>query len=450
MKLRDIIDSPCEIRYMIDTLPLSSGFALSRMMDFRMLDTRDEISFAYSEIRRYMPVHEQGNENILFMLRTKLCCLKDISRTIARIEAGSPVDDIELFEIKHLVLLALDIKDLLEKCRVDEKGLSKEILEKILSILDPDGMKIDSFYIFDSYSPEIAELRRTISSESNPERRERLLEEERLLERKIRERLCAEIAPFSSFLNIVLNALVNCDILIAKGEQMKKEGLCYPELTENRFNYVGMFHPYIRFVLAEENKEFTGIDISFGNEPVLVIGANMGGKTVILKMLAQCQYLMRLGMGIPAEKAEIALKKDIFFISGDAQNLAAGLSSFAAEMKSIDEVVKKSQKEDPSILALIDEPAKSTNPIEGTALVEALINILRQKNGIALVLTTHYNIGSYNCLRYKISGFYNGKMNYKLCVAPDGEIPKEALTVAEALDISPIWIEEAKKLLKNE
>ena len=450
MKLRDIIDSPCGIRYMIDSLPLSSGFALSHLMDERMLETREEIMSAYSEIQRYMPVHQPGNENILSMLRNKLCYLKDISHTILRVAKRDSVDDIELYEIKHLVLMASDIKKLLDKCRIKEEALDEEKLAKVISVLDPDGMRIDSFYIFDSYSPELAALRKRISSEKDPDIKEELFEKERKLEQIVRDRVCAEVAPFSKYLKKVLEALVNADILIAKGEQILSEGLCYPEITEKRFNYVGMFHPYIKSVLAEENKEFTPIDISFEDEPVLVIGANMGGKTVILKMLAECQYLCHFAFGIPAKSAEIALKKNIFFISGDAQNISSGLSSFAAEMKRIDEVVRLAANGENSIIALIDEPARSTNPIEGTALVEALVDILRRTEGITLVLTTHYNIGSRHCLRYKVRGFDNGKMNYRLCIAPDGEIPKEALTVAEALNISPSWIGEAKKLLNYE
>ena len=49
-----------------------------------------------------------------------------------------------------------------------------------------------------------------------------------------------------------------------------------------------------------------------------------------------------------------------------------------------------------------------------------------------------------------MTGIVNGKMNYRLCPAPDGDVPHEALNVAESLNISPEWIGEAKKLLKYE
>ncbi len=447
MKFRDIIDSPCGIRYMLDTLPLSSGFSLSVMLDREMMITKEEIEHSYTEIKRYETVISK--ENILSKLRNKLCLIKDISKTIERIACGDIVDDIELFEVKHLVLIASDVRELISQCDIEENALNTEAIDKVLGILDPDGMKIASFYIFDAYSEELAQLRRSIDAQSDIVLKENMMEQERILEAQIRKSLCELIVPYAEELIEALYALVNIDINIAKAEQIKKEGLCFPTFSDGGYIYIGMFHPFIKAVLAGQGKEFTDIDISLAEEPTLLIGANMGGKTVVLKMLVQNQYLCQFGMGIPAKSAAIALKHDIFFISGDAQNIATGLSSFAAEMRNIDAVVRKAQERNCSIMALIDEPARSTNPIEGTALVEALIEVLREIKGCTLALTTHYNISSQGCCRYRVCGLENGKMNYRLRMALDGDIPREALDVAESLNISPAWIGEAKRLLNN-
>ena len=246
-----------------------------------------------------------------------------------------------------------------------------------------------------------------------------------------------------------MESLAVLDITFAKAVQVRTMNLCIPVLTSGKTVYKGMYHPYIKSILEKSDKEFTPIDIDFGDEPVVIIGANMGGKTVVLKMAALCQYLFSFGMGIPAESAEIVLKKRVFFISGDAQDMGAGLSSFAAEMTAIDQVVRASETEGTDIVAMIDEPARSTNPIEGTALVEALLRLMEGRSA-AMLLTTHYNISSACCRRLRVAGVENGKMNYRLCPAPDGAVPHEALNVAESLNISPEWIGEAKKLLKHE
>ena len=447
MKLRDIIDSPCGLRYMIETLPVASGYSLRYLMDSSSCSCEDEVRDAYAVLGSFMPIASDGN--LTAMLHTELCGLKNISGTLDRTESGATVDDIELFEIKHLIMLGRRVSSHLSSA--GHSGLFPEMpsLEVPLSVLDPDGNNIASFYIYDSYSEELARLRLLISKESNPDTRERLMQQEQDEESRIRVRICDALRPFVPELRKLMESLAVLDITFAKAVQVRTMNLCIPVLTSGKTVYKGMYHPYIKSILEKSDKEFTPIDIDFGDEPVVIIGANMGGKTVVLKMAALCQYLFSFGMGIPAESAEIVLKKRVFFISGDAQDMGAGLSSFAAEMTAIDQVVRASETEGTDIVAMIDEPARSTNPIEGTALVEALLRLMEGRSA-AMLLTTHYNISSACCRRLRVAGVENGKMNYRLCPAPDGAVPHEALNVAESLNISPEWIGEAKKLLKHE
>ena len=177
----------------------------------------------------------------------------------------------------------------------------------------------------------------------------------------------------------------------------------------------------------------------------MITGANMGGKTVVLKTLTLCQYLFQYGFGIPAAQAMIALKDEIYFCIGDEQSIEKGLSSFAAEMKNIDAVIKAS-RENKKIVALIDEPARTTNPTEGTALVSALVKVLRGDN-VSLVMTTHYDIEPTDARCLRVKGFENGTMNYELVEVQDGEVPHEALNIAESLGIDSEWIETARNIL---
>ena len=128
---------------------------------------------------------------------------------------------------------------------------------------------------------------------------------------------------------------------------------------------------------------------------------------------------------LPLDKIRVAVSSigidgmmiydEMFCLTTDDQSLNKGLSSFAAEMKNIDAVIKASH-DDKKILALIDE--------------------LLQDKGMSLIIVTHYNIKTYNnkCLRVK--GLENGKMNYELVETHDGEVPHEALNIAESLGVS--------------
>ena len=101
------------------------------------------------------------------------------------------------------------------------------------------------------------------------------------------------------------------------------------------------------------------------------------------------------------------------------------------------------------MLALIDEPARTTNPIEGTALVRALLDILKDKK-ISVLMTTHYNVPGDFFRRLKVKGLSAGKMDYSLIETVEGEIPHEAINVARSLNIDPVWLDEAEKILSEE
>ena len=226
---------------------------------------------------------------------------------------------------------------------------------------------------------------------------------------------------------------------LAKAMQMRQMGLDFPVMsTDGTSRYEAMFHPQVKAALESRGKAFQPVDIAFGGHPTLITGANMGGKTVVLKTLTLCQLLFQFGFGIPAASAQIAVKDEIHFCIGDEQSVEKGLSSFAAEMKNIDAVIKAS-RENKKLLALIDEPARTTNPTEGAALVTALLQVLAGRD-MNLVMTTHYDIepGDARCLRVK--GFENGAMDYQLVEVQDGEVPHEALNIAQSLGIDSEWI----------
>jgi dsDNA-specific endonuclease/ATPase MutS2 len=263
----------------------------------------------------------------------------------------------------------------------------------------------------------------------------------------VRKDLSVQLHPWANAIEQAQIALAQIDVFLAKAMQMKQMGLSFPILSsDGTSQYVSLFNPQVKETLAAHGREFQPVDITFGMRPTLITGANMGGKTVVLKTLTMCQLLFQFGFGIPAASARIAVKDEVYFCIGDEQSVEKGLSSFAAEMKNIDAVIKAS-RENKKLLALIDEPARTTNPTEGTALVSALLKVLTG-SGMSLVMTTHYDIepGEARCLRVK--GFENGEMDYQLVEVQDGEVPHEALNIAQSLGIDNEWISMARNLLE--
>ena len=460
MQLRKLLDSPCGLRFMIDNLCTHSSYSRKLMLESSMMYDKNSIEKSYAVMKEfYEVVKNDENKNIVQSLQFKLCNLKDINHTISRLATSVVIDDIELYEVKSLALLSADVKNILEKIYLD-KIIAIPNLDEVVKILDPDGLRIATFYIYDSYSEELASLRKKLKEKDVYQ--EEIYNEVMRIEDEIRAELSSKLRHYSEAMTSALNALAEVDINIAKSLQMKELGLCFPTISsKNISSYKGIFHPEVKSILEKEKREYQKVDIDFGLKPLIIMGSNMGGKTIVLKTLAMCQYLLQFGFGVPATSADMMIYDEIFCLTTDDQSINKGLSSFAAEMKNIDAVIKSSRRDAKccvsdytdakccvSTLALIDEPARTTNPTEGTALVSSLVKLL-QDIEMSLVIVTHYNIKTYNnkCLRVK--GLIDGKMNYELVETHEGEVPHEALNIAETLGIDSRWIEMAKEIISD-
>ncbi len=446
MQLRKLIDSPCGLRFILDELCTHSSYSRKLLLESTMMHDRESIEKSYSVLKEfYHVVENDDNKNAIQTLQFKLCKLKDINNTISRLSSSTVIDDIELYEVKSLAILSADVKNILEKLNLINV-IEIPTLEDVVKILDPDGLRIATFYIYDSYSEELAVLRKKLKEKDFYQ--EEIYNKVMEVEDAIRAKLSEALKPFVHDLCEALNTLADVDLNLAKALQMKELGLCFPTISnDNVATYKGIFHPEVKNILDKDKREYQKVDIQFGMKPVIIMGANMGGKTIVLKTLSMSQYLLQFGFGIPADSAEMMIYDEIFCLTTDDQSLNKGLSSFAAEMKNIDAVIKASQQ-NKKILALIDEPARSTNPTEGTALVSSLVKLLQNK-AMSLIIVTHYNIKTYNnkCLRVK--GLENGKMNYELVETHESEVPHEALNIAESLGVAPQWIQMAKEILEE-
>ena len=448
MTFKSALDIDCGLRYMYDTLDIMSPCGRKMLLEGEMMSTKRELDFHY---RRLNEIYDKDCTKIAH----KLMCIKDIHTTLERLSSGAVLDDIELFEVKYLAIVSGEVKQLLDEQKIIAVGLPE--LGKVVDILDPDKLNIPSFYVYDSYSDELRQVRKQMrdlqgNGEDLPDEKRAqlavLLQKNADLELEIRGELSGKLKEFADDLTLALRNLSILDILIAKAAQMKKLGLCFPVIVEEGETfYNGMFNPAVKEMLAGQGREYMPVDMCFEGEPVTIIGANMGGKSVVLKCLALNQLLAQFGFGTAAHDCCVSLVEEVILCIGDEQSIVRGVSSFAGEILAINEVVGKI-REGKCILALVDEPARTTNPVEGTALVEGLLEVVGSVKG-GFVLTTHYNILNDKVKRYRVRGLRNGAMDYTLEETHSGDVPHEAVAIAESLGIDSQWIEFTKKNLNN-
>ncbi len=137
-----------------------------------------------------------------------------------------------------------------------------------------------------------------------------------------------------------------------------------------------------------EYKKVVPMDIEIHAErPVLVItGPNAGGKTVALKTLGLLVLMAQSGCHVPArDGARLPVFSQCFAIVGDEQSVAENLSTFSAFVKQLREVL---ERVDARSLVLLDELGAGTDPDDGAALAQAVLEDLAER-GAVVVASTH-------------------------------------------------------------
>jgi DNA mismatch repair ATPase MutS len=190
----------------------------------------------------------------------------------------------------------------------------------------------------------------------------------------------------------------------------------------------------------------------------LLTGANMGGKTVSLKMVGLLTYMAQLGLFIPAKRFQFKPVKYIFASLGDDQDINRGLSSFGAEIENVKQAIDHCETYG---LILIDELARGTNPKEGYALSKALIQYFNNKKSI-IFISTHFDGLVFEGIHHlQVKGlkeisedisFENIQehMDYRLIeVKNKTQVPKDALNISRILGLRSEVIDAAEKILEE-
>jgi len=290
-------------------------------------------------------------------------------------------------------------------------------------------------------------------------------------EERVRELLSRKIAEKEAVLLENCEKMGALDLALARAIYAMKHDLTKPEIVEEHvISFEDGRNLQVEDIIREKGKTFCPISLSLADGVTMITGANMGGKTISLKLAGQIPILAQYGFFVPAKHAKIGLSNYMQILIGDSQSVERGLSSFGSEMEELKEILDKGQERS---LILIDEIASGTNPTEGTALTKSLVDYLIEKPYISLI-TTHFESvterkdivnmqvrGLADCnftlLNREIQhanrrdriNIISKYMDYRLYrVDSEAQVPKEALSIAAMLGINKEIIEGAKKYMK--
>jgi DNA mismatch repair ATPase MutS len=454
---------------------------------------------------------------------------KTLDLTLNRLKDKETLSITEVFELKSFVWHVHEILELLK----DQETYGIEAMGAVFNILDPENLKMPSFYLYDAYSEALCHIRREIKviergitlekqkqkkaveekykiqirsnleftvAKHETELCELLEEESRLnyisetwmhktyklrsdegilakeeslefLKKQAMDEECEvlralshELSKHHIFFKGNMLAIGHLDLLLGQVYFIKAYHLSRPEISPvDRIFIKKGIHLKTEDVLKEEEKSFVPISLDLKPGVTCITGANMGGKTIGLKLVGQMVAMAQYGLFVPCEHFTFRPFNFAFIACEDGQTIDQGLSTFGAEMLEISKVLKEADK---GGLILIDELARGTNPKEGFALSKAIINYLKDKSSLTL-LTTHLDglADDEAILHLQVKGLKKVNfedlaidwqkslhqwMDYELIeVKTPQAVPKDALKIARMMGLETSILEDARRIVED-
>ncbi len=443
-------------RVLNDALHLYSPMGKKLLQQQMYTFDHEALHLSFNLLENTMRWYTDRSKKEIEKIQLLLFSTLDISNTLLRAARHDVLDEIELFEIKKNALALQELSTLL--VHTDNTLFSLHDLTPLVSLLDPDATRLPHFYLYDSYHPQLSVLRKALNSVTTSEEEVSLQRELMEVEHTVLQQLSEQLIPWMEKLQHNLAQAAALDLGMAKSALALQWGCSIPAISTSQTAYKGLFHPVIRQKMVDPSL-YQSIDLTLTPTTYLITGANMAGKTVLLKSVSWAQFLFQFGFAVPASEAKIVPVEEIFFSSEEMHTELSGLSSFAAEILQVNYFLQEAKK-GRKLLILIDELARTTNPEEGTALVTAYSELMR-RYPVLCIITSHYNTQKAQCKKLRIKGLQLNNalkitpkelsqyMDYQPVESDATEVPTEALRIAEVFEVDKELIDGAYAQLKG-
>ena len=269
--------------------------------------------------------------------------------------------------------------------------------------------------------------------------------------------LTAGVRGAGADLAVTVEALANLDLFLAKARLAERWEAAEPRIVpEGALRLRQARHPLLLEVRYRRGQGASAdpvvpIDLVLTPEVrVLVItGPNAGGKTVALKTAGLLALMVQAGLFIPASPdSDLPVFDGIYADIGDEQSITADLSTFSAHITRLTTILEKADRQS---LILVDEIGAGTDPGEGAALGNAVLEALASV-GAHVLATTH--LDGIKVFVAQDPRMVNGAVEfdldrmrpaYKLHIGLPGR--SFAIDVACRLGIPPTIVQRARELV---
>jgi DNA mismatch repair protein MutS2 len=218
--------------------------------------------------------------------------------------------------------------------------------------------------------------------------RVQLAEEETQEEERILRRWSDALRGRREEVVSAVELVARLDVLCARSRFADDFGAVLPRVGGAAAVLEVVRHPLLEAQLREHGGQSVPLNLELDPwDRILVLsGPNAGGKTVALKTLGLSVLMTQAAIPVPARAVTLPLYGQVRADIGDHQSIQANLSTFSAHVGAVAGFLENLQ---PPALLLFDEIGSGTEPGEGAALAQGILDDLRRP-GITAVATTHH------------------------------------------------------------
>ncbi len=216
---------------------------------------------------------------------------------------------------------------------------------------------------------------------------ERILKLENELFMRIRDKVTAETRK----LQATARAFATLDALCSLAETAARRNYVVPVLHDgDEIEIKNGRHPIVEAFMTES---FIPNDTLMNNSTdrlLIVTGANMGGKSTVLRQIALIQILAQIGSFVPADSARLPIIDRVWTRVGASDDLASGRSTFMVEMTETAAILHNAT---PRSLVLLDEIGRGTSTFDGLSIAWAVAEYLHDSpaHSAKTLFATHYH-----------------------------------------------------------
>lgn len=206
------------------------------------------------------------------------------------------------------------------------------------------------------------------------------------LEKELFEQLEQKVLSVIGAIQATSRSLAQIDVLQSLATIAKTYGYSRPIITnENILEFEEGKHP---LVSAKLGSNYIPSNLVMNSQDLihLITGPNMGGKSTFLRTTALLVILAQMGSYIPAKKALIGLRDQLFTRIGASDDLARGRSTFLVEMSETAQILRSATERS---LVILDEVGRGTSTYDGLSIAWAVTEYLHQRK-IPTLFATHY------------------------------------------------------------